>query len=90
MLSLPLQALLWAIAAFLLNGCAGSLGASSTLVFLSRVCLTLSVIIAPWFLKGLILVTVLVIPTCLQWHSTAQPRCSRLCAARANCPFPKA
>jgi hypothetical protein len=57
----------------------------NTLTFISRACLMISLVIAPWSLKCLIVATVLVIPGCLRSDSTELSHCSRKCIARSNC-----
>ncbi len=61
------------------------LGRSPTLIFLSRACLILSIIMAPLFLKGIIVVLLLVMPTCWKWHQAQRSHCSQLCIARSVC-----
>lgn len=85
--SLAIPALGFAIAALVLNRSVAHAASSPILMLLSRACLTVSVILAPWLLKGIIVGTVLVMPSCLRWQSTEHTHCSRLCVARANCPF---
>jgi hypothetical protein len=55
-------------------------------VIVSRLCLGLSLVCAPWVIKLLILVAILVMPVCTQRHGMRQGRCSRQCIVRFQCP----
>jgi len=56
--------------------------------FISRTCLMISLVIAPWSLKCLIVATVLVIPSCLRSDSNELSDCDRNCIARSTCLHP--
>jgi hypothetical protein len=60
----------------------------NTFIFISRACLMISLVIAPWSLKCLIVATVLVIPGCLRSDSAELSHCSRNCIARSHCSHP--
>ena len=58
------------------------------IILVSRFCLFLSLVYAPWFIKLLILAVILVMPVCTQRYGLRQGRCSRQCIVRFQCPHP--
>ncbi|GEM_PF-5482782 len=58
------------------------------LTFVSRVCLTISLVLAPWSLKFLIVAAVFFIPNCTWTSSNGTFHCSQQCIARSNCSHP--
>ncbi|HEY9828263.1 MAG TPA: hypothetical protein V6D19_22725 [Stenomitos sp.] len=87
MFSTALNAILLSVAALGLSSLSRSsiADASPVLRFSTYVCIALSIAVAPLFLKGLIAIALLTMPTCLHWYQGQQPRCSRFCAARSRC-----
>jgi hypothetical protein len=59
-------------------------------VLASRSCLVISLILAPWIIKVLILAAVFVIPTCVRGDNGGFLRCSEHCIARSTCSHPHA
>jgi hypothetical protein len=55
---------------------------------ISRACLVISLIVAPWSLKLLIGVTVLLIPSCVLRKHRGLTQCSQQCIARSDCAHP--
>jgi len=60
----------------------------STFTLISRTCLVISLVVAPWVFKFLIVVTVLVLPSCFRNSSSGLSHCSRRCVARSTCLHP--
>jgi len=60
----------------------------NTFTFISRTSLVISLVIAPWSLKALIVAVIFLVPSCFRGESDGLSRCSQHCIARSNCSHP--